>query len=269
MSHPVPHTEFFAAAHYAAAYTFSAPPPALQDGVELVWQSRFDTLDLAQQPEVHEQLLAHLSSSIVFSDGAPFAVTRAGQTHSIDSNAVLVGQHSSPVLFRHLKDNKLTGIKLKPGAFYRLSGIPADQLCNQIVPLQTLCPGLYRQLCPGNNTAALAESFQAKTGNFRYNHVQEALHLYLSELADNPSPERIATRLYLTPRTLNRYFHEVLGISPRKAFCIARLRMALSERSHQKAKGQRFSFYDYGYTDHSHFYKDLATYAHLHSLGRS
>ena len=265
----MPHTEFFAAAHYAAAYTFAAPPPALQDGVELVWQSRFDALDPAQYPEVHEQLLAHLSCSIVFSEGEPFAVTYAGATRSIDSHAVLVGQHSSPVLFRHLKGNKLTGIKLKPGAFYRLCGIPADQLCNNIVPLQTLSTGLYRQLCSGNNTAALAEGFQAKAGNFRYNLVREALHLYLSELQDNPSQERIASRLYLTPRTLNPYFHEVLGISPRKAFSITRLRMPLSERSRRKTTAQPFSFYDYGYTDHSHFYKDLATYAHLHSLGHS
>ncbi|PSK90614.1 helix-turn-helix domain-containing protein [Taibaiella chishuiensis] len=272
MKPPVRHTEFFSTAHYAAAYTFAAPPPALQDYVELVWQSRFDALDLERQPEVHEQLLAHLSSSLVFSEGQPFAVTSAGQTRSINSDALLVGQHSGPIQFHHLKDNKLTGIKLKPGTFYRLSGIPADALCNNIVSLQTLAPGLYQQLRTLSPTSALTQifnNFHPQAHSFRYNAVKTAMQVYLAGMPENQHPERVAAQVHLTPRTLNRYFKEVLGIAPRKAFSIARLRKALGDRSARKASGQAFSFYDYGYTDHSHFYKDLATYGHLHSLQQS
>ena len=265
MSHTL-HTEFFSPGHYAAAYTFCAPPDALKDSVEFIWQSRFDALTSEAYPEVHERLFAHLSSSLVFSEGLPFTVTEAGQTKNISSDAVLIGHHTHPVFFQHKRENKLTGIKLKPGGFYRLSGIPAALVRDNIVPLNELAPDLYRQGRNSDNLYSLLPVFHDKANRYKYDCVRQALHLYLSDLHENPSLEQISGRIYLTVKTLNRYFHEVLGLGPKKVFSIARLRAALKDRTSLQNRPGSFSFYDYGYTDRSHFYKDLATYTHLHSL---
>ncbi len=134
------------------------------------------------------------------------------------------------------------------------------------MPLNELAPALYRQW---RNTAELPESlpfFHDKANRYKYDCVSQALHLYLSELHENPGLERIAARIHLTPKTLNRYFQEVLGLAPKKVCAIARLRTALKDRVSLQHKPGAFSYYNYGYTDHSHFYKDLATYTHLHSL---
>lgn len=260
------HTEFFSAAHYAAAYTFCAPPDALRDSVEFIWQSRFDTLQTAADQELHERLFAHLSSSLVFSAGLPFTVTEEGQTHHISSDAVLIGQHTRPVFFRHQKANKLTGIKLKPGGFYRLTGIPAALVCDHIMPLKEVSPALYRQWQHSRDGYQALPRFHAQANPYKYNCVHQALQHYLSELHNNPGLEKIAGQVHLTSKTLNRYFHEVLGLAPKKVFSIARLRAVLKDRAGLQGRPGTFSFYDYGYTDRSHFYKDLATYTHLHTL---
>lgn len=266
MNAPQLHTEFFSAAHYAAAYTFSPPPEPLAGSVEYVWHSRFDTLDTGTQPEVQEQLLAHLSCSLVFSTGDAFRITQQGHTQSIGSDAVLIGHHTGPVRFSHFKANRLTGVKLRPGAFYRLSGIHAEAVRDQVLPLCELAPGLYHNLQQKGLSTGLCAGFHPQASTYKYDAVHQALQLYLSALHQNPCLEQIAAHLYLSPRTLNRYFHEVLGLGPRKVFSIARLRRALSDRTATQPPGKPFSFYDYGYADHSHFYKDLATYAHLKSL---
>lgn len=260
------HTEFFSPGHYAAAYTFSAAPHALKDSVEFIWQSRFDAIEADEQQEVHERMFAHLSSSLVFSQGQPFSVTEGQNTHHINSDAVLIGHHTGPVLFQHKKENKLTGIKLKPGGFYRLSGIPASLVRDHIIPLRELAPALYRQCQSIGKPEHLLPDFHNNASAYKYNCVRQALHLYLCELHENPILEQIAARLHLTPKTLNRYFHEVLGLAPKKVFSISRLRTALKDRLSGQGIPKAFSFYDYGYTDRSHFYKDLATYTHLHSL---
>jgi AraC-like DNA-binding protein len=262
------HTEFFSPGHYAAAYTFSAAPDALKDSVEFIWQSRFDTIEANEQQEVHERLFAHLSSSLVFSQGLPFSVTEGQNTRDINSDAVLIGHHTAPVLFQHKKENRLTGIKLKPGGFYRLSGVPASLVRDHIIPLRELAPVLYRQCKDLHNHVHLLPDFHHNASTYKYDCVRQALHLYLSELHENPALEQIAARIHLTPKTLNRYFHEVLGLAPKKVFSISRLRTALKDRLSIQEKPTAFSFYDYGYTDHSHFYKDLATYTHLHSLNQ-
>lgn len=260
------HTEFFSAAHYAAAYTFCAPPATLRDSVEFIWQSRFDTLETAADQEVQERLFAHLSSSLVFSSGLPFTVTEEGQTHHISSEAVLIGQHTRPVFFGHRKENKLTGIKLKPGGFYRLSGIPAALVCDHITPLKELSADLYRQLRHPDGVYNAVPGFHHHANRYKYDCVHLALQHYLSDLHNNPTLEQIAGQVHLTSKTLNRYFHEVLGLAPKKVFSITRLRAALKDRTSVQGRQRAFSFYDYGYTDRSHFYKDLATYTHLHTL---
>lgn len=255
------YSEFFSTAHFDKAYHFSAPPAALAEWVAYAWHSRFEMLEKENETSVHERLFAHLSSSIVFSHGDPFTVERGQESFEV-SGAVVIGHQTSPLLFRHSRSNRLLGLKLKPGGFYRLLGISAELIRDSIVPLQELFPAaaalqhdpasLYRLLIAGTT----------RTDAFKFNCVQQALHLYLSQVCDNPPLDHLARQLHLTSRTLGRYFHETLGLSPKKACSIGRIRSALQAY----ASGNSFSVYDYGYTDRSHFYKQLRAYTSLHSL---
>lgn len=66
----------------------------------------------------------------------------------------------------------------------------------------------------------------------------------------------VAERLFISSKTINRYFHRVVGSSPKTYFSILRARTALSAFVSEKP----FVPFDYGYFDMSHFYKDIAKF---------
>lgn len=255
------YSEFFSPAHFNKAYEFAAAPAALAEWVAYTWHSRFELLEEGHEALVRERLFAHLSSSIVFSHGDPFTVERGSESFEV-SGGMVIGQQTSPLLFRHSRGNRLLGLKLKPGGFYRLLGIPAALIRDEIIPLKELLPTATALNNDPVSLYRLLTERSTRSDAFRSGCVQKALHLYLSHVSDNPPLEKLARELHLTPRTLGRYFHETLGLSPKKACSISRIRSALQAY----ASGHHFSLYDFGYTDRSHFHKDLRAYTSLRSL---
>jgi len=64
----------------------------------------------------------------------------------------------------------------------------------------------------------------------------------------------IAEKMFVTSKTINRYFNKVVGISPKSYFNIIRARAAINAYVNEQ---QLFLPYNYGYYDMSHFYKDV------------
>ncbi|MCP4439001.1 MAG: AraC family transcriptional regulator, partial [Aureispira sp.] len=87
--------------------------------------------------------------------------------------------------------------------------------------------------------------------------VQQAIQLYQNQIEQQVS--KVSGQLYVSQKTLTRYFKEILGINPKTCFNIIRLRTALK---HYVEHNQSFSIYDFGYTDYSHFVKEVKKYTH-------
>ena len=68
---------------------------------------------------------------------------------------------------------------------------------------------------------------------------------------------QVAERMFVTSKTISRYFNKVVGTSPKDYFSIIRTRTALTAWVNQK---QQFSPYNFGYYDMSHFYKDVVKF---------
>ena len=64
----------------------------------------------------------------------------------------------------------------------------------------------------------------------------------------------VAERLFISSKTINRYFHRVIGIPPKNYFSVLRARTGLTEFIKNK---NSFVPFNYGYYDMSHFYKDV------------
>lgn len=64
----------------------------------------------------------------------------------------------------------------------------------------------------------------------------------------------VAERLFISSKTINRYFHRVIGITPKNYFSVLRARTGLTEFIKNK---DSFVPFNYGYYDMSHFYKDV------------
>jgi methylphosphotriester-DNA--protein-cysteine methyltransferase len=83
--------------------------------------------------------------------------------------------------------------------------------------------------------------------------VSDSIGLY----ADNrmqPNTGELAERLFLHSRSINRYFHRVIGLSPKKFLSIVRTRAALTRYLDSP---EDFSPSEFGYYDKSHFYKAI------------
>lgn len=100
----------------------------------------------------------------------------------------------------------------------------------------------------------LLNAYQKKTGKDHYlMMVSDAIgEFHATGMQLNTSA--VAERLFVTSKTINRYFHRVVGISPKSYFCIFRARTALSAFIGNQ---EPFVPTNFGYYDMSHFYKDV------------
>jgi methylphosphotriester-DNA--protein-cysteine methyltransferase len=67
----------------------------------------------------------------------------------------------------------------------------------------------------------------------------------------------IANDLYITEKSLYRYFKQTIGTNPKNYFATVRARTALTAYNMNKTQ---FSPYDFGYYDHGHFSKDVVKF---------
>jgi methylphosphotriester-DNA--protein-cysteine methyltransferase len=77
--------------------------------------------------------------------------------------------------------------------------------------------------------------------------------------------DELAERLFITSKTINRYFNKVVGITPKRYLSIVRSRTALTAFVLDK-KG--FDPAVYGYHDMSHFYKEAIKFTGERMIGQ-
>jgi methylphosphotriester-DNA--protein-cysteine methyltransferase len=71
------------------------------------------------------------------------------------------------------------------------------------------------------------------------------------------SLESVAKKNKIALRTLQRYFETCTGISSKQALQVIRIRKAVA---HIIKSPENFHYSQYGYYDHSHFYKNLKSF---------
>lgn len=258
------HSEIFNSNYFQKQYRIALPPKELQQEIDFFWQfNGYSSLELEQS--VGEQLFANLSSSLVFNLGSPFLYYEKNEAIIVDQSS-LIAPRTLPIIFEHFAHNQLFGIKLHPAGLSRLLGINARLVDNQIIPLVDIKPQFrnLEQLLLGNSfehacssaSQFLWENIQSSTLH-KTTLVAQAIQLYQTNLEGQVT--EISNRLFVSQKTLTRYFKETLGINPKTCFNIIRLRTALKNYVAQKVN---FSIYDFGYTDYSHFVKEVKRYTH-------
>src|ERR1700744_2520801 len=92
-----------------------------------------------------------------------------------------------------------------------------------------------------------------KQHDYYFKFVKDSIDVFTAadlQLSNN----QVAEKMFTTSKTINRYFNQVIGTSPKNYFTIMRSRAALTAYVNQK---HEFIPYDFGYYDMSHFYKDV------------
>lgn len=157
------------------------------------------------------------------------------------------------------------GVRLKPGAFYALCHIDADQMVDQIIPFSKI-----------DTSFCLDAVFSCKDSLMRIDQIQaylmqkmtampelklDFIHL-VDELYQSPKDQNViimAEKLGYTKRQLLRIFHKHYGISPKVLLNILRLHLCLSILQRKTMNLAEIAA-QCGFYDQSHFIKEIKRY---------
>lgn len=253
-------------AYFLQQYRFIPPAADLAGHVVYYWvlDLRAHRQQLSEEA-YSEKLIANINSSLVFNLGSPFQICNQQEApiHVCDKS-VLISYHDTSVVYQHFRDNFLIGIKFKPASLPYLFGIKATAVFERLLTADYLfknCAQLEARLFEATSTHAIQQILDIALRQ----HIaaitidREATYIvrFFEEQAlthGRYQLQNMAASLYLTPRTLERYFAHCFDISPKRCLKILRFRKALTE---YQRHGYKANWEELGYYDFSHFRKDL------------
>lgn len=228
------------------ARTF-APPPALADVVESLWETRWDLR--GQEPHRFAIL-------------ADPAVTVA-----IEAGASRVVGVSTRLFRRELAEaGVIRAARLRPGAAHALlPDLDLARLADASAPLADVCsaPGLEaRVLAPADAAAGLdvlgawLEERVARPLDPRVRAAIDAVALIASS-AELTTAEAVAARTAWSTRELQRLFRAHVGMTPKAVIRRARLREASVRIERGDGPTLAALAAELGYSDHAHLTRDF------------
>ncbi|HEY1054760.1 DUF6597 domain-containing transcriptional factor [Emticicia fontis] len=241
------------------------PEGYLANFVEFFWQSEFDD---SGDDFIYSHALPNYSGLLSFnlSRSSWQSVELAKQKTHIFHQSKVFGPLPYSCLCQYPKGLKQVGIKLKPGALSLLVGIPAEELQGLKVDISHFFNTdlVEEQLSTVNSfiekvkymEAFLLTYFPVSSIDYRYQLVQKALASFDDFLPYGNAIQQISAHLCTTPKSLNRYFLQWVGVSPKWCLRVHRFTKMLT---FYQQSSPHIPYELYGYNDHSHVYKDAIT----------
>jgi AraC-like DNA-binding protein len=250
--------------YFSSQYHYMAPAPDLAEHVVCYWM-----LDLRnpalQQAEFREILLANMCSSLILNFGAPFEMydTLEGHLHT-SAKSELIGYRPTPVAYRHLFNNHLVGIKFRPASLNYLFHVKGEDINGKALAatdvlqhINSLESAVYEAVNP-EAVKVLLDGFLRQQSPLpetsrQFGYVLQSLNSPLLQQSGFQL-KKLAALLFVSPRTLERYFSTSLDVSPKQCLSILRFRQAVEQYLQW---GYKADWETLGYHDFPHFRKDF------------
>ncbi|RRB01153.1 AraC family transcriptional regulator [Larkinella rosea] len=248
-------------------YRFYVPENELADYIEFFSESSAEeTFRTVATNRFSIRMFPSWTPTFYINLGEPYQLTVGSARHPIQKSADVLILRNTVVERHNLPTDHIFTVKFYPGGLEAILGINQVQLADQVVKLETVLPATFlqriRQLPDFEERVALFQQYflSQYTGRKKSDHYRHLVECTIgtfdaSGMALNTG--QLAERLFSTSKTLNRYFHRVVGTAPKNYFTTLRARTALHQYVAHK---NRFSPYDFGYYDMSHFYKDVVKF---------
>ena len=163
----------------------------------------------------------------------------------------------------NLPDDHLFSIKFYPGGLEHVLGIDQSKLTSKLVLLQAILPAHFIERIKKANDfderIQLFENFllsQMKTKTSRDHYIElikKTIAIYTKENMQY-NVDELSTRLFISSKSINRYFNNVVGTTPKNYLSTIRSRSSLTAFLADK---KSFTPSDFGYYDMSHFYREV------------
>lgn len=267
----VRHVEFFHRDHFEQNYYRIAPPSSLEHFIDFFWETKFDELWKQYPKGFSDALFPNIGYTYLINLGTSFIMQMGSKKFEMKTDGFLP-RHQAIECY-HQPDNKIFGIKFKISPIAFEKKINFSEYREYIFPLSYL---LEQSVI---DKIKKASSFEARvkiaTTYFEQILKKNPDRLYpihiVSSIFDHcnrtndftTSVDDFAKQYKITTRTLQRYFESTTSISTKKALQILRIRKATSQLAD---KPKDFHFSQYGYHDHSHFYKHLKQFLQKDTL---
>ncbi|HTK18432.1 MAG TPA: helix-turn-helix domain-containing protein [Mucilaginibacter sp.] len=248
-------------------YTFTEACPELAEHIEFFSESSVEsTQKYIGNSNFSVKMFPSWTPTFYINLGAPYVINVGQQQHCINAKQdILILRDSIVERFNIPSDNIFT-IKFYPGGLEAILGISQLKCVDRMVDLGAILPA--KLLTQINKPITFIErcelmqnfllnSFKGRQQKDYYlRFVRDCIDNYgISDMQMNTS--EIAEKMFVTSKTINRYFNRVVGISPKNYFSVLRARTALTHYVNHKAG---FNPYDFGYYDMSHFYKEVVRF---------
>jgi AraC-like DNA-binding protein len=243
-------------------YDFHLPCEPLRPYIEFFSESSPAMTALATAGNPFEvELFPSWTPTFWINLGAPYRLTTDHNSHIIQPDQDILVLRDTPITRHNRPTDHIFTVKFHPGGLGTILGVNQTKLTGRVVPLREILPPyLLTQLKAAATThprITLLENHFLSSLTHRRNldHYTQLVRSSIGHFEDFgmlPNTTQLAERHFLHSKTINRYFHRVIGLSPKKYFSIIRARTALTS---YLADRTNFSADTYGYYDRSHFYK--------------
>ena len=178
---------------------------------------------------------------------------------------VLVIRDGTTERINHANDHIFT-VKFFPGGLQAIFGIAQPAIKNIVTPLADILPGhLLQKLKSAADFSQRMQLMQnymlaqlaANSQPDYYTHIVKQSIAYFQEGSLQFNVGQLAERLFVSSKSINRYFTRAVGVTPKHYFSVLRARAALSAYVEDTAA---FNPAAYGYHDASHYYKEAARF---------
>ncbi|RXK86074.1 helix-turn-helix domain-containing protein [Filimonas effusa] len=198
--------------------------------------------------------------------GGSYQIDLENIRHTVNPGQDILILRNGETTRYNLRADRIYTIKFYPGGLEAVLGINQTSFTNQVIDLNYILPPklliqMKQPLCFQERTN-LVQSFllrssgAARKKDYYLKMVNDAIGEY-SATGMQLNTSQIAEKLFLTSKTINRYFHQAVGISPKSYFSILRARTALTAFMNNKTS---FLPWEYGYYDMSHFNKEMVRF---------
>jgi len=245
-------------------YRFQAPPDELKDSIEFFSESSAEETKKHIPGETFTvKLFPSWTPTFWFNLGCPYQLVNGSQLHSIRADNDVLILRDTIAERRNLPSDHIFTVKFFPGGLDRILGISQSAFTKQVIDLKTMLPPQLIHTVRHSHTfeqrvQLLQDYFITNAATKkRKDHcvkiVKEAIDCFENSGLKSKNIE-IAAKTFTTSKTINRYFHTVVGASPKHYFSALRTRTTLTA---YLADRKSFIPDEFGYYDMSHFYKDV------------
>lgn len=268
------HIEFIHIDHFDQHYHRIPPPERLAHLVEFFWETRFEDLWNQYSRGFSDAQFANVGYTYLINLGNPYVMQVADKRYTMKGDGFLPRYNAIECF--HKPGNHIFGIKFRISPVIFEKKIDFSEYRGYIFPLSyLLAPDILSQVKQAADFEAriniLCDYFTQLVHN--YEGAMHPVHL-VSEILERSfqgntfclSIEQLASDYGISSRTLQRYFEVCTGISSRQALQIMRIRKATS---HLANAPDSFHYSQYGYYDHSHFYKHLKSFLGNNTLEKA